>query len=133
MFRVFPACFLALTLLLASCEKDDDNEGYRAAGITFRSDTGYTHTDDTVGLGDTLRIEALVAEGSERLSRLYVERAILGGATVLTDSMDFGANPTVFPIRAIVDDAPGTEIWSVRAVERDGNTTRRSLRFTVTE
>ena len=124
------ACFL---FLAASCEKENNDQGYRAAGITYRTDSGYTYMDDTVGVGDTLLIGAMVAEGSERLDRLYVEYAINDGAYQRHDSVDFAQNPMALDFQAIMGGTPRTELWGVLAVERNGNTTRHNLRFTVVE
>ncbi len=133
MFRALPPAAVALALLLCSCEKDEGDEGYRAAGITFRSDSGYTHTDDTVGVGDTLHIGAMVAEGSERLQTVYVEFALNGGNWVKHDTVAFSQNPLAVDVRPVMGTSPRTETWSILAVERNGNTTRRNLHLTVTE
>ena len=134
MFRVLPPVLLALITVLASCEKEGDDEGYRAAGITFRSDTGYTHMDDTLGISDTVHIGALVAEGSERLRHVLVQYAIDGGQWVLHDSVPFAGNPMAVEVQAIMGSVPRTETWSILAVERNtGYTTRRNLTLTVTE
>lgn len=124
----------ALLSMATSCIKDQDDVGYRAAGITFRTDSGYTYLSDTVAVGDTLLIGAMVAEGSERLETVFVEMRTDGGEWVGHDTVAFAQNPMAFNVQAIMGDVPRTEEWSILAVERNGsNTTRRSLTFTVVE
>jgi|GEM_PF-2738028 len=123
----------ALLTLATSCVKDD-GDGYRAAGITFRTDEGYTYRNDTVTVGDTLLIGAMVAEGSERLEVVFVEMRVNAGDWVRKDTVPFTQNPMAFDVQAIMGDVPCTEDWSILAVERNGNnTTRRSLTFTIVE
>lgn len=111
--------------------EDQDDTGYQAAGITFRTDSGYTFQNDTVGLGDTLRIGAMVAEGSQDLDVVYVEMRVNGGTWAKQDTFPFTQNPMAVDFQAIMDTVPHTEDWSVLAVEENGDATRRSLTFTV--
>ncbi|MBS1941540.1 MAG: hypothetical protein JST38_11770 [Bacteroidetes bacterium] len=122
------------SLLLAStgCTKENqDDQGYRPAGITFRTDSGYTFQNDTVGLGDTLRIGAMVAKGSEDLDVVYVEMRVNGGNWAKQDTFPFTQNPMAVDFQAIMGNVQRTEDWSVLAVEHNGDATRRSLTFTV--
>lgn len=122
----------SLLLIGTGCTKEDqDDGGYRAAGITFRTDSGYTYQNDTVGLGDTLRIGAMVAKGSESLDFVYVEMRVNGGNWIRQDTFPFTQNPMAVDFQAIMGDVPRTEDWSVLAVEHNGDATRRSLTFTV--
>ncbi|MCO6482098.1 MAG: hypothetical protein J5I62_04835 [Flavobacteriales bacterium] len=130
--RPFAVLSLLALLLATGCTKDDD-EGYRSAGITFRSDSGYTYLNDTVPVQDTLLIGAMVAEGSQRLQTVYVQMRVNGGSWVQKDSVPFTQNPMALDVQAIMGDVPRTEDWSILAVERNGDATRRSLTFTVTE
>lgn len=126
--------FSAVVVAATSCNKDDDEDiGYRAAGITFRTDSGYTYLNDTAAVGDTLWIGAMVAEGSERLRSVLVEMRANGGAWSQHDSIPFSENPMAVDVMAIMGTEPGIEDWSILAVENNGNTTRRSLTFTVVE
>lgn len=121
-----------LLLAITSCTKEDqDDGGYRAAGITFRTDSGYTFQSDTVGLGDTLRIGAMVAKGSKDLDVVYVEMRVNGGNWAKQDTFPFTQNPMAVDFQAIMGNVPRTEDWSVLAVEHNGDATRRSLTFTV--
>ncbi len=121
-----------LLLVQSACTPEDqDDMGYQPAGITFRTDTGYTYQSDTVGLGDTLRIGAMVAEGSESLDYIYVEMRVNGGNWAQQDTFPFTQNPMAVDFQAIMGDIPRTEEWSVLAVEANGDATRRSLTFTV--
>lgn len=124
---------VVLLFVASSCNKEDDDGAYRAAGITFRMDSGYTHQNDTVLVKDTLLIGPMVSQGSQSLHTVYMERRINGGAWVRQDSVPFGQNPMTFNVQAIMSAQPCTEEWSVLAVESNGNTTRRSLTFTVVE
>ncbi len=131
-----PVILPALTImaLATSCIKDQSDAGYRAAGITFRTDSGYTYLSDTVSVGDTLLIGAMVAEGSERLQTVFVQMRVNGSDWTDQDTVSFSQNPTAFNVQAIMGDVARTEDWSILAVERNGsNTTRRSLSFTVVE
>jgi hypothetical protein len=123
--------FLAPLLLATSCDKEPDDVAYRAAGITWLTDSGYTFANDTVDLSDTLRIGAVVAEGSERLRTVFVQVSYDGDPWVQHDSIPFTQNPMVLDVQAIMGDAPRSEEWSILARERNGNSTRRSLTFTV--
>ncbi|HMN06243.1 MAG TPA: hypothetical protein PKD45_11000 [Flavobacteriales bacterium] len=128
------AALATIAVLLASsgCNKDDD-QGYRPAGISFRSDSGYTYLNDTVVVSDTLLIGAMVAEGSQRLRTVFVQMRVNGGAWVQKDSVPFTQNPMAIDVQAIMGNTPRTEEWSIMAVERSGNATRRGLTFTVVE
>ena len=121
----------ALLLASTGCTKDQDDIGYQAAGITFRTDSGYTFQNDTVGLGDTLRIGAMVAKGSEDLDVVYVEMRVNGGNWAKQDTFPFTQNPMAVDFQAIMGNVQRTEDWSVLAVEHNGDATRRSLTFTV--
>lgn len=123
---------MAILLAFVGCSKDDD-QGYRPAGITFRTDSGYTYMNDTVAVNDTLLIGAMVAEGSQRLQTVYVQMRVNGGAWVQKDSLPFTQNPMAFDVQAIMGSTPRTEEWSIMAVERSGDATRRGLTFTVVE
>lgn len=123
---------LAALLVSSGCTKDDE-QGYRAAGITFRSDSGYTYLNDTVPVLDTLLVGAMIAEGSERLHTIYVEMRVNGGEWVYVDSVPFTENPMALDFQAIMGATPGVEDWGILAVERKGDATRRSLTFTVVE
>jgi hypothetical protein len=124
---------LLLLVLTAGCEKQDDDLGLRPAGITFRTDSGYTYLGDTVHAGDTLLIGALVAEGSEDLQYLRVEMRSNGGSWNLRDSVPFTQNPMAVDVQAIMGAGAHTEEWGFTALEPDGDGTFRSLTFTVTE
>ena len=133
MKRVLPLLpAVALFLGHSSCNKEED-EGYRAAGITFRMDSGYTHQDDTVHVNDTLLIGPMISEGSEELQVVYVQLRTPGEDWLMQDSVAFDQNPMTFDVEAVMGVAPGTEEWSILARAVTGNTTRRSLTFTVVE
>ncbi len=121
-----------LLLVHTACTPEDqDDMGYQPAGITFRTDSGYTFQSDTVGLGDTLRIGAMVAKGSKDLDVVYVEMRVNGGNWAKQDTFPFTQNPMAVDFPAIMGNEPRTEDWSVLAVETNGDATRRSLTFTV--
>lgn len=126
------ACLLIL-LALAGCEKDEDGPDVRPASITFRSDSGYTYLSDTVPAGDTLRLGAMVAEGSEDLQYVRVAVRHNGGNWITRDSVPFTQNPMAIDVQAVMDTGPHTEEWGFNALEPDGDGTLRSLTFTVTE
>ncbi len=69
---------LLSALVLFSCEQENDNEPKRSPSITYRTDSGYTYTDDTVGLGDTVRIGVTMQKGSDDIAAFMVRVAYDG-------------------------------------------------------
>ena len=112
------------------CTKDQEDTGYRAANITFRQDSGYTYLNDTLPAGDTIRIGITVEEGSERLYTFLIDRKYNSDAVQHIDTMPIPSVPFYHDTLFVLRDQPGTEQWTFKAVEGNGDLTSRSLTFT---
>ena len=122
---------LGLVLLMGtSCTKDQDDQGYRAASITFRSDSGYTYLDDTLLVGDTIHIGVTVEEGSKRLYTCLVNRTYDSGQPQRMDSLHIPGAPFHYDTTIVLRGQPGLERWSFIAVEGNGDRTQRYLTLT---
>ncbi|MBK9760110.1 MAG: hypothetical protein IPO90_09100 [Flavobacteriales bacterium] len=118
---------LLLFALITSCEKDNAVDGSSAADITFRNDSGYTFTNDTVGLSDTLRIVMIAAEGTDPLELFVLHVSYDGDPAIGTDTADINVNPYMFDKQVITRSVPGTEKWTFGVIEGDGDRTQRSI------
>src|SRR5690349_1208074 len=110
MLRLFLGIALALSLLLSTgCEKHDPDDLVNPF-IEFRSDSGFTYTNDTVGLQDTVVIGVKVTEGSESLRSFKVVRSYdspYGGETL--DSVPYTGSPFTYVRAFVMRDQAGTE------------------------
>lgn len=133
-FGAMKAAFVPMALLLAGllagCEKEDNAvDGTSAADITFRTDSGYTYTSDTVSLSDTLRVVMIAAEGTDELTSFVLTVTYDNAQPVGTDTVPINANPFLFEKYVITRAVPGTEKWTFAVLEGDGDRTQRSLTF----
>lgn len=123
--------FLCAALLafgmLPSCTKDGDDEVYAPASIVFRTDAGYTFTNDTLDAGDTVHLGVIINEGSEPLRTFYAHFADNGGPAQLFDSLPMSAFPFVYDTSIVLNDTPGSEKWTFTAQEENGDRTQRIL------
>ena len=122
--------FFAVLLLfvsITSCEKNNEVDGSSAADITFRNDSGYTYTNDTVGLSDTLRIVMIAAQGTDPLELFVLNVSYDGAPATGTDTADINGNPYLFEKQVITQAVAGTEKWTFGVIEGDGDRTQRSL------
>lgn len=129
-----PMRLLAYTLVLfavlaTGCDKDQDDQGYLPASITFATDSGLVYMNDTFPAGDTIRIRVTVAEGSERLYTLLVSGRYNGAPELRMDSLRMHALPFVYDTLYGLRGLPGSEQWTWTAVEGNGDRTSRSLTF----
>lgn len=123
-------CILLLIAAGTGCKKEQP-DGYHAADITYRSDSGYTYHSDTVSVSDTLRIGVIITAGSYALRSFFVDVAYDGGAKIRQDSLPVGSNPFTFDKQVITRDQPGTETWWFTVKEYNGDFTTRNLVLTV--
>lgn len=104
-------------------------DGTSAADITFRTDSGYTYTSDTVSLSDTLRVVMIAAEGTDELTSFVLTVTYDNAQPVGTDTVPINTNPFLFEKYVITRATPGTEKWTFAVLEGDGDRTQRSLTF----
>ena len=121
---------VVLIILSGGCTKDQDDQGYRSASITFRSDSGYTYLNDTLPVGDTIHIGVTVEEGSERLYTYLVNRAYDAAQTLRMDSLRISSMPFYHETTIVLRNQPGVERWTFIAVEGNGDRTLRHLTLT---
>lgn len=130
-FILFASIAAAFLFVSAGCTKEDQPDGDQAAGITFRTDSGYTWRNDTVSLSDTLRIGVTVTKGSNNLRSFFVDVSYNGGPRIRQDSAHVDGNPFSFEKTVITRDQAGTETWRFSVDEYNGNNTLRALTLTV--
>lgn len=129
--RTVPACLALMgLLLLGACLKDQDDAGYRAADIEFKSDSGYTYLNDTLPAGDSIRVGVTVTEGSERLYTFLVDRKYDNGPVQHIDTLPMHVKPFHLDTVLLLRDVPGVERWTFIAVEGNGDRTQRHLSIT---
>jgi hypothetical protein len=128
--KALPALLLVAAALLA-CTKDEAVDGSSAANITFRTDSGFVFRNDTVGLGDTLRVGVIVNEGTDALDHFFLSVAYDGGSSTYTDTLEVNTNPFAFQTSLVMRQQAGTEKWTFTVQEPDGDRTLRSLTFLV--
>ncbi len=125
--------FTIVAILMAStaCEKDDGTAVSSGVTITFRTDSGYTHTNDTVPQGDTLRIGAIINEGSDPLDRFYLSVSFDSAPTIGQDTVNVDANPFTYDAVHVTRAQSGSEQVIFTVEEPDGDRSTRRLTFIV--
>ncbi len=118
-------------LTLASCEKDDGEAVSSGVVITFRTDSGYTYMSDTVAQTDTLRIGAVITEGSDDLQWFYLSLKLDAGVETGLDTVGVTADPFLYETTHVIRAQPGSEELIFIVQEPDGDITRRRLTFIV--
>ncbi len=128
----YPFIFAVLSLLaFSACEKDEGTPTSSGVDITFRTDSGYTYASDTVAQGDTLRIGAVITEGSDGLERLYFSVSYDDATAIGLDTVDVNANPFSYEALHITRTQPGSEQLIFTVEEPDGDRSTRRLTFVV--
>jgi hypothetical protein len=128
--KALPALLGVISVLLA-CTKDEAVDGSSAASITFRTDSGHVFMNDTVGLGDTLRVGVIVNDGTDALDHFFLSVAYDGGLTEYRDTVPVNSDPFTYEAMLIMRQQAGTEKWTFTVQEPDGDRTLRSLTFLV--
>jgi hypothetical protein len=129
---IFPV-LAVLTCILGSCRKDGTtaSDVSTAASITFRSDSGFTYMNDTVGISDTLRVGMTAESGSDALTGFLLTVSYDNTSALHTDSATVSSSPFHFEKQLITRAQTGTEKWTFTVIEGDGDRTNRSLTLTV--
>ena len=122
---IFSGLFLS-----TACTKEQDDQGYQAAKISYSTANGYVYKNDTFPAGDTIRIGVTVEQGTKHLKTLLVYRKYNGGTAQRRDSLPLNAMPFHYDTTYVLHDQPGTEQWTWTVVENNGDRTSRSLLFT---
>jgi hypothetical protein len=122
---------LASMLIFSSCEKDE----HKPPTIAFKTDTGYTAADATVGKGETIKV-GITANKVEDDMKTYNISYAFDGATTTTTKETFTISGTdqqhydkdyTFTTR----NQAGTETWYFTITDRDGNIAKLSFKLTV--
>lgn len=122
---------LSLFVVFASCQKDEGMPVASGVSIEFRTDSGHTFASDTVPQGDTLRIGAIITEGSDALDRFYLSVSFDNAAAVGQDTVDVDSDPFYYEAVHVTRSQPGSEQVVFTVEESDGDRTTRRLTFIV--
>ena len=122
---------LSLFVLFASCQKDEGTPVASGVSIEFRTDSGHTSVSDTVPQGDTLRIGAIITEGTDALERFYLSVSFDSATAVGEDTVDVDSNPFHYEAVHVTRAQPGSEQVIFTVEESDGDRTTRRLTFIV--
>lgn len=122
---------LSLLVVFASCQKDEGTPVASGVSIVFRTDSGHTFASDTVTQGDTLRIGAVITEGSDALYRFYLSVSYDSATAIGLDTVNVNANPFSYEAVHVTRMQPGSEQVIFTVEEPDGDRTTRRLTFVV--
>ena len=125
---------LCIALLgLSSCVPGDDADVKPAVNptIIFSSGSGYTFQDDTIDMGDTVRVGVTIDKGTDAMHHFKVTVSYDGAVPLVTDSLPMGIDHFEFEKLIIARSQAGTEKWTFGIAENDGDIIRRSLILTV--
>ena len=131
MRRILLPLAMALLLASSSCEKDEGSTASSGVDISFRTDSGYTSASDTVPEGDTLRIGAIIAEGSDPLEHFYLSVSYDSATAIGQDTVSVDVNPFAYEAVHVTRTQTGTEQVIFTVEEPDGDRTTRRLTFIV--
>jgi hypothetical protein len=123
--------FAALLLGFSACEKDEGTLASSGVNITFRTDSGYTYANDSVPQGDTVRIGAIITQGSDPIQWFFLSVSLDSGAVQGKDTVHVDINPFTYEAVHVMRTQPGTEQVIFTVQEPDGDRTTRRLIFTV--
>ncbi len=118
-------------LVLVSCEKEEDGPKV-SPSVTFRTDSGYTWTTDTVGLQDTVRVGVTVRKGTDEFEAFLVRVAYNGEAAYETiDVVPTNASDFAYEKVIVTRNEAGTEKWMFGVQETDGDVYLNSVLLVV--
>ena len=129
--RALQPAFALVLLLALSCKKEEGTPASSGVSITFRTDSGFTYLGDTVPQGDTLRVGAIITEGSGDLERFYLAIKLDAGPDTGLDTVDVSTDPFTYEAVHVTRSQAGTEQLIFIAEEEDGDRTTRRLTFVV--
>ncbi len=122
---------LSLFVIFTSCQKDEGTPVASGVSIEFRADSGYASASDTVPQGDTLRIGAIITEGTDALERFYLSVSLDSASAIGQDTVNVDTNPFNYEAIHVTRTQPGTEQVIFTVEEPDGDRTTRRLTFVV--
>ena len=126
--RMVLVCIASAVLI--ACAQDDAKPTVNPA-IEFRTDSGYTYLNDTLGMEDTVLVGVTITKGDDALQTFKVLSSYDAGATTTVDSLRLDADTFVFEKTIITRPVTGSEKWTFWVQEHDGDVYKRSLTFTV--
>ncbi|MCB0431429.1 MAG: hypothetical protein H6585_10300 [Flavobacteriales bacterium] len=121
------------TTLLTSCKKETDP--HIPPDVVFKTGAGYTSSDATVGMNDTLLVGITATKTEDDLKSYNISYAYDGTTTTTTfynylmqasEYTGYSKDTTL-----ITRNTAGTEKWVFSIVDRDGNITQLTLNLTV--
>jgi hypothetical protein len=121
---------LVAAVLLSACEQDNAKPSVNPT-IEFRTESGYTYLNDTIGMEDTLLVGVVIRKGDDGLNTFKVLRTYDTGEATTEDSLSIGSAEFEFDKVIISRAVVGTEKWTFWVQETDGDVIRRSLTFIV--
>lgn len=118
---------------LTACKKNVDP--HVPPDVVFKTGTGYTSTDATVGLEDTLLV-GIIATKTEDDMKSYNVSYAYDGSTTTTTFYNYLLTADEYTsyshdIEIITRNQAGTERWVFTIVDRDGNITQKTINLTV--
>ena len=132
-FKTMAAILLLLTsVTIFSCEKDE----HTPPNIDFKTGTGYTSADATVGQSEAVLIGVNVEKTEDELSTFDVSVSLDGAAnqsiagypeTIGASEEDGFSRDITVTTRA----QAGTEKYTFTVTDRDGNITQEAITLTV--
>ncbi|MCB9170617.1 MAG: hypothetical protein H6594_09750 [Flavobacteriales bacterium] len=123
------AIALLIGLAAFSCQKETDPRV--PPSMSFKTGAGYTSSNDTVGLRDTLLIGVIIDRTEDPLTALNVSVAYDGGSSSTVHNEDLSGDHVEYDQQVITRDQAGSEKWIFSVIDRDGNITSRDLTLTV--
>ena len=125
-------CASAL-IILSACNKEVDP--HIPPDVDFKTSTGYTYADATVGLQDTLKV-GIVATKTEDDMKSYNVSYAYDGTTTTTTFYNYLLDASEYTgyehdVDIVTRNQAGTERWVFTIVDRDGNITQNTINLTV--
>lgn len=126
---------LALTgVLFTSCSKDEDDPQDLKPGINFKGGTGYVSQDVTLTAGEEFKVGINAnanSNSSAKLNKFVVTRTFNNIPFTVLDSTLNTSNFTI-DIIAFANPNAGTERWSFKITDKDGEVNEISFNITTT-
>jgi hypothetical protein len=120
---------ISVAAVLAACKKEKDPRV--PPSMSFKTGTGYTSANDTVGLQDTLLIGVIIDKTEDPLIALNVSVAYDGAASTTVHNQDLSGDHVEYDQQVITRDQSGSENWIFSVTDRDGNITTKNIVLTV--